>query len=206
MKLRGDRMKAMKNLLKDQKGMTGLETAIILIAFVTVAAVFGYAVLSAGLFSAEQSKATIYAGLTEAQSTLQVSGDVIAKSADEENVSSLIVTVRNTPGGNPIDMTPNDGSGTNKCVISLATNGSYLNNVQWTAKFTGSSDNSSYLLESGSQCQIIIDFNDLGTGQTLSDNLTANSTFTLQIKPGVGSAITVQRTLPVSLSYVMDLH
>ncbi len=101
-------MEKMKSLLRDQKGMTGLETAIILIAFVTVAAVFGYAVLSAGLFSAEQGKATIYAGLNEAQSNLQVSGSVIAKSTDEENVSKLIVTVRNTPAGNPIDMTPCD--------------------------------------------------------------------------------------------------
>ena len=201
-------MKAVKNLLKDQKGMTGLETAIILIAFVTVAAVFGYAVLSAGLFSAEQSKATIYAGLTEAQSNLQVAGSVIAKSADEENVSSLIVTVRNTPAGNPIDMTPCEGTSnsTNKCVISLATKGSYLNNVKWTTAFTGNGGSISNLLAPGAQCQISIDFNDLGTGQTLSDNLTANDTFTLQIKPGVGSTITVERTLPGSLSYVMNLE
>ena len=54
-------MKTFKHLLKTQQGMTGLETAIILIAFVTVAAVFGYAVLGAGLFSAEQGKETIYA-------------------------------------------------------------------------------------------------------------------------------------------------
>src|SRR5208283_2128584 len=116
-------MKAMFNLHKGEKGMTGLETAIILIAFVTVAAVFGYAVLSPGLFSAEQGKATIYAGLNEAESNLQVSGSVIAKSTDEENVSSLIITVRNTPAGNPIDMTACDGTSnaTNKCVISLAT-------------------------------------------------------------------------------------
>ncbi len=188
--------------------MTGLETAIILIAFVTVAAVFGYAVLSAGLFSAEQGKATIYAGLTEAQSNLQVSGAVVAKSADEENVSSLIVTVRNTPAGNPIDMTPCDGTSnaTNKCVISLATKGSYLNNVKWTTTFTGNTDNDANLLEPGAQCQITINLSDLGTGQTLSDNLTANTTFTLQVKPGVGSVITVQRTLPGSLSYVMNLN
>ncbi len=44
-------MKALKKILEGQAGITGLETAIILIAFVTVAAVFGYAVLSAGLFS-----------------------------------------------------------------------------------------------------------------------------------------------------------
>ncbi|MGA2159258.1 MAG: hypothetical protein WB588_02825 [Dehalococcoidia bacterium] len=201
-------MKAVKNLLKDQRGMTGLETAIILIAFVTVAAVFGYAVLSAGLFSAEQGKATIYAGLNEAQSTLQVAGSVIAKSADETNINELIVTVKNTPAGNPIDMTACDGTSnaTNKCVISLATEGSYLNNVKWTTSFTGNSGSTGNLLAPGGQCQITVDLTDLGTGQTLSDNLTANNTFTLQIKPSVGSVVTVQRTLPGSLSNIMDLN
>ena len=40
----------LSNIYKEQKGITGLETAIILIAFVVVAAVFAYTVLSAGLF------------------------------------------------------------------------------------------------------------------------------------------------------------
>ena len=40
-------MASFLKFLKSEKGMTGLETAIILIAFVTIAAVFGYAILSA---------------------------------------------------------------------------------------------------------------------------------------------------------------
>jgi flagellin FlaB len=52
-----------------QKGITGLETAIILIAFVVVAAVFSYAILSAGLFSSQKSQEAVYKGLEEAQST-----------------------------------------------------------------------------------------------------------------------------------------
>ncbi|MHB8086518.1 MAG: hypothetical protein ACYDHZ_11920, partial [Dehalococcoidia bacterium] len=94
----------------------------------------------------------------------------------------------------------------NKCVISLATKGSYLNNVKWATVFTGNSGGTANLLAPGAQCQITIDLTDLGTGQTLSDNLTANSTFTLQVKPGIGSVITVQRSLPGSLSYVMNLE
>jgi flagellin FlaB len=69
-----------KDIRKDEKGMTGLETAIILIAFVTVAAVFSYAVLSAGLFSAERGKETIYAGLEQAKSNMEIAGSVIATS------------------------------------------------------------------------------------------------------------------------------
>ena len=70
-------MKTLSNMHKGEKGMTGLETAIILIAFITVAAVFGYAVLSAGLFSSERAKETVYAGLNEAKSAMEISGSVM---------------------------------------------------------------------------------------------------------------------------------
>ena len=57
------------NLGTDQRGITGLETAIVLIAFVVVAAVFAFAVLSTGLLSSEKSKETVLGGLEETSST-----------------------------------------------------------------------------------------------------------------------------------------
>jgi flagellin FlaB len=199
-------MKTISKFVRDQKGMTGLETAIILIAFVTVAAVFGYAVLSAGLFSAEQGKETIYAGLQEASSNLKLSGSVIAKSTDDTNVSTIILTVNTTPSGNPIDMTACDGttSATNKCVISLTSADSYISNVKWSARLIGNS--SGNLLKAGGQCEITINTNDLGDGKALAENLTVNDKFNVQIKPAVGATITVERTLPGSISGVMDLN
>jgi len=68
--------KFMNRMHHNQKGITGLETAIILIAFVVVAAVFAFTVLSAGLFSTEKSKEAVYSGLKEAQSTLELKGSV----------------------------------------------------------------------------------------------------------------------------------
>ena len=47
----------------NQRGITGLETAISLIAFVVVASVFAFAVLSTGLLSSEKSKETVLGGL-----------------------------------------------------------------------------------------------------------------------------------------------
>ena len=111
-------------LHKDQRGMTGLETAIILIAFVTVAAVFSYAVLSAGLFSAERGKETVYAGLAEAKSNLEISGSCVALADNVSNsVTKIKFTLRNAIAGTPIDLTPCDGTSAaqNKCVISLLT-------------------------------------------------------------------------------------
>lgn len=200
-------MKAMQRLHKGEEGMTGLETAIILIAFVTVAAVFGYAVLSAGLFSAERGKETIYAGLNEAKSNMELSGSVLGKSTDDTNVSEILFTVKNAIAGNPIDLTPCDGtsSANNKCVISLTTQNDYLNNVKWTKSAIGYS-NTNNLLEQGEQFEITLDLADLGDNLTLSENLTANNTFSIQVKPSLGSTITIQRTLPPAVESVMDLH
>ena len=58
-----------------------------MIAFVTVAAVFGYAVLSAGIFSAEKGKETVYLGLEEAKSTMQLTGTTIAKASATDNTT-----------------------------------------------------------------------------------------------------------------------
>jgi flagellin FlaB len=200
-------MKAMTNLHKDARGMTGLETAIILIAFVTVAAVFGYAVLSAGLFSAERSKETIYSGLQSAKSNLDISGSVIATSTDNATVKTVLVTVRNAIGGNPIDMAPCDGTAgaSNKTVISLTTGTDFFPNIKWTKTQIGEG-NGNDLLEVGEQFQVTIDLTDLGTGNTLSKPLDRNSLLSLQIKPAVGSTITVMRTLPPAIDPIMDLH
>jgi flagellin-like protein len=67
-----------RNIYKNQKGITGLETAIILIAFVVVAAVFAYTVLSAGLFSTQKSQEAVYSGLKETQNTIDLKGAVTA--------------------------------------------------------------------------------------------------------------------------------
>jgi len=201
-------VKALAKVNHGERGMTGLETAIILIAFVTVAAVFGYAVLSAGLFSAERGKETVYAGLAEAKSNLELSGSVIGMSDNNtEYVRLILFTVKNAIAGSPIDLGPCDGTdnATNKCVISLTTRNDYFNNVKWTVEGIGS-DNNNRLLEQGEQFEITINMEDLGDNKTLSDNLTFNDFFNIQVKPSIGSTITIQRTLPPALELVMDLH
>ena len=62
----------------DESGITGLETAIVLIAFVVVASVFAFAVLSTGVLSSEKSKEAVLGGLEETQATLTLRGSVIA--------------------------------------------------------------------------------------------------------------------------------
>ncbi|MCH8348704.1 MAG: hypothetical protein IIB29_00510 [Chloroflexi bacterium] len=71
--------RGLRPFMPDQRGITGLETAIVLIAFVVVSSVFAFAALSTGLFSSDVAKQTIQAGLAETRGTLELKGSVIAK-------------------------------------------------------------------------------------------------------------------------------
>ena len=69
----------MNNVYSDSRGITGLETAIILIAFIVVAAVFAFTVMTTGLFSTEKAKTTAQAGIAEASSTFAPKGGIVAE-------------------------------------------------------------------------------------------------------------------------------
>ena len=77
-----------------EQGITGLETAIVLIAFVVVSSVFAFAALSTGLFSADKSKDTIQAGLSEARGTLEIKGGITA------NATLTTKSLTTVAGGN----------------------------------------------------------------------------------------------------------
>jgi len=94
--------KKLIGLHHDQKGMTGLETAIILIAFVVVAAVFAYTVLSAGLFATQKSQEAVYSGLEEVQSTLKLNGGVTAYADKRDGTESVNIDSDGTPGLDPL--------------------------------------------------------------------------------------------------------
>ena len=84
-----------KAMHRDKRGITGLETAIILIAFVVVASVFAYTVLSAGIFSSERGKEAIHAGLEEARSSLEPRGSSLAYDDQDiyNNAGDTVVAV-----------------------------------------------------------------------------------------------------------------
>ncbi len=159
-----------QSLERGEKGITGLETAIILIAFVVVAAVFAFTVLSTGIFATERAKETVYAGLEAARSSIEPRGSMIAYKGTvgaTSTVYKVSIVVANATQGDPVDLTPPytiDGSGTEpdqatantyKTVISYNDPNQYLPDVPWTVEWLGnaSADN---LLENGEKAQITV--------------------------------------------------
>ena len=70
--MRGNRI----SIRKDRRGFTGLEAAIVLTAFIVVAAVFSYVVLNAGFFTTQTSKEVIHTGVEQATSSAELAGNV----------------------------------------------------------------------------------------------------------------------------------
>jgi flagellin-like protein len=123
------------DLRADQRGITGLETAIVLIAFVVVASVFAFAVLSTGLLSSEKSKETVLGGLEETSSTLSIRGDIVgdanagktaidtvkftltsaAQAADAVDLSSTGVVITYLDSDQALNCTNGSGSGSSYC-------------------------------------------------------------------------------------------
>ena len=180
----------------DERGITGLETAIILIAFVVVASVFAYTVLSAGIFSSQKGQEAVYTGLQQARSTLELKGDVVA-TGNSTHVQQLIFSVGNALDGEAIDLT--DTTGNNVTVISYSSENVRTEELSWTSAAQGWSD-ADDLLEAGEMFEITVDMT--GAGETIG----TYHTFTIEVKPPVGSALRIERTTPAALDSVMILN
>jgi flagellin FlaB len=191
--------RAIQRLHRGEKGITGLETAIILIAFVTVASVLGYSVLSAGIFSAEKGKETVYQGLAQAQASMEVKGSVYAN-VTSNAVTDISFTLASVLNDQAVDMTPPGTGNKNTTVISYTDSTGTYNDVAWTATPLGvDTGDTSGMLKPNEQMTIDVT---LPKGASLG----TYGTFTIQIVPATGAAITIERTLPGLLGTSVDLN
>ena len=214
-----------RKFMNHEKGITGLETAIILIAFVVVAAVFAYTALSAGLFSTQKSQEAVYAGLKEARSTLELRGGIIATAnatGSSGDIKQLSFIVANVLGGEAIDFTqPTAASGntgiadttndTNVVVLNYTDQYQAVDNLYWQFEPLGSDDGDN-LLENNEKFQITIGSTTAGAdGGNLIDALTTQAlgtktTFNVEVLTPVGAVLQIERTTPPWIDTIINLR
>ena len=189
--------KVVQRLRVDRRGITGLETAIVLIAFVVVSSVFAFAALSTGLFSSDRSKETINAGLTEASGTLEIRGSIIAKAnTTGDAIDEITVQVANAAGGQAVDITP----GETLITYTDADQSVTLASGDFTVTGLGGAD-SDNLVEPGEMYEIKL----TGLEAKLDPDLPKDKQFNVSIKPPVGAVLQIQRWTPVTLETFNDL-
>jgi flagellin FlaB len=190
------------NLRKDERGQTALEAAIILIAFVVVASIFAFTVLSAGASTTEKGEEAIYAGLEGVQSSMSTRGAIIATGdTTTDTVSTVVFTVSPVAGGDPLDV--------NAIVIGYRDNTQAINSIANTtitwirhADSANTTDptEADDLLEDGELAEITLDL------AAESVSLGPNTNFTIELKPPTGAVFSMDRTTPAAIEAVMELR
>ena len=218
-------MKIFNRFYRDNSGITGLETAIILIAFVVVAAVFAFTVMTTGLFSTEKAKTTAQAALTEASSSFITKGAVTATCdvpAACTRVNSITFTVALASGADAQTLSqaelsflysdPNNTQRTSGLVpvggiITQETaapepdgNGTDIVSIIDTGPGgTGS-------LEAGESAAITIWLDDTGAGPPATTLLGAGTKFRIEMMAPKGGTLIVERDIPKVLTGNMNLN
>ncbi len=185
---------------RDERGITGLETAIILIAFVVVATVFAFVVLTTGIFSAERGKETVFAGLQKARGTMEVRGGVVVTATGTVlAVDDIQFAVATSAGGESIPLDPSATD--NRTVLAFRDDTVVDDDVTFTVTdIIGDSDT---LLEPGELKVISID---VATGISPAPTIAANDRWTIELQTPVGAVIDLTRQMPAELDVVMQLH
>ena len=202
-------LQAVPAIRNNQRGITGLETAIVLIAFVVVSSVFAFAALSTGMFSSDKARETITAGLAQTRSTMELKGSVIGTAQTTgvtANITTISFHVTQSAGGADVDLTP--GSTVIKFTDDTQ-NKLFGSTSGFTVTGIGGAD-SDNLLERNEVYRI--ELINLNTGLSATDDdtletaLGVNKTFTLEVIPTRGAVLHIERTTPIFMDLINFLN
>jgi len=85
----------MRRLVHCKRAIVGLEAAIVLIAFVIIAAAFAFMVINQGLYATERGKTVIQEGLKQSSTPLIVDGTIFIRTTPEGGrVNTIIIPVK----------------------------------------------------------------------------------------------------------------
>jgi flagellin FlaB len=173
---------------RNDDGFTGLEAAIVLIAFVVVAAVFSYVVLGAGFFTTEKARETVYKGVEQSTSNLMITGQIFGTSENNSTITNITFPIGLAPGASAIDLT------TLKLVFSTPdttpvtlSQGTTANTTVFTTKLGG---NAVTALNPNEQVEITF----------VVAPISATTKMNIEIRPSVGASLPFTKTAPPKIT------
>ncbi len=152
--------------MKTESAFSGLEAAIVLIAFVVVAAVFSYVMLGAGFFATQKSQEVTYSGIKQSTSNLVLDGQLYG---EDSTINSLTFYLAIPEGGQPQKLS----------------DVTFLYTKQGNAVSTLTNSKTG-LLQAGGRTKFVL---------SLTSGVGPGQSFTLEIKPKVGASSLVSKTL-----------
>jgi len=199
----------LKKLSKSTRGIVGIEAAIVLIAFIIIAAALSYVVINMGFYTTQKTKETMQTGLDESLSALQLDGVVTAKTNESSSeILYMLVPAKLSAGRASIDLK------TESIIVSVyLQNATFLNIYQgaetssgttWDdlsttlaltdsqAKFAIYNGDGDTVLESNEKAFLMIQLDSTSVDGMIGDYETVK----VEVRTPKGAALTVVRTAP----------
>ena len=192
----------MNSFKQNDNGFTGLEAAIVLIAFVVVAAVFSYVVLGAGFFTTQKAQETVYKGVEQSTTNILVKGSTYGFSSNPaggiDNISFILGLA---PGAPTIDLTKMN------ITYSTSTVPPINMGINTTEELPTSPKTGIFYTAQSSTGQASMGPNDQVTITFCIPPAGPSTIMNIEIRPpGGGAAIPFTRTVPGTITLVNILH
>ncbi len=168
---------------------TGLEAAIILIAFIVVAAVFSFVVLGSGFFATQKSQEVIHAGIDQSGNALALGGTVLCQGDQNDGKLRYVeVTLETASEGTGVDMTRvSYRIALHDVLLTIPPGDPQIKEVAW--RYRRDTDT---ILEAGELVAVTLDLR--------AADIAEGDTFTAEIIPDTGVALALTRTAPPDIT------
>ena len=195
---------------KRSRGIVGIEAAIVLIAFVVIAASFAFVVINMGFFASQETKSTIGKGIQEATSSLEIDGFVTGlTNSSNVAITYIAIPLKLSIGQDQVDLSNStvvvavqDGNISLANVYGGVTTSNNVSVINLMTSVTGAPNATCFIYNS-----------ELSTDTALKQNAKAymvinlGNTFGLvpytklkiEIRTSVGAALMIQRDIPGGL-------
>ena len=193
--------------MSQENAFTGLEAAIVLIAFVIIASVFTHLILSAGILTTQSAQDTIHTGTSNAGSAMYVSGNikgVRTQLTNPTSIRSVLIPLRTIGKSEGIDIrTMRIRVISESNLEELTLNQTYMNinprSGRWSVQSSLNSDGDA-LLEEGEEFLI-------NATLLYSADMVPYHTFTIELKSVDGGIpLRITRTIPSALFPLTNLE
>jgi flagellin FlaB len=203
-------------MISKRSGMTGLETAIILVAFVITAAAFAFVVLNMGFLTAEKAQSVISSGMSEASSALLVDSGIVGQfgstGGDQADIDLVKLTfyVKLSQGHTPVDL---DDSKLVATYTNPRCHGEIYNANGTIMTIQGVNSDGDSLCETGEKFKVTIDFSQITNSTIDPTPLSLQNVYThpyeefrIELRPATGAVLSIERQLPAVYSTIMVLE
>jgi archaellin len=205
------------------KSITGLSAAIVMIAFITVASAFAYAVINLGFLATQKSQEVIVGGLQGVSAALVLDGPVYGYSDQEgsgANITTVMFWLKAAPGVESVDINMTTIGFENARGMWPSICGSEdhdlnytLAGITYTAKYSGGKTacmiewetGSGMVLNRNGKVRITVDLTALTAMSTMAGEVMKNEQFAVIIKAPLGPFLKIVRYAPAEVKACNDL-